>query len=193
MANYQSGGAFLPNGDIDFKGTNVNFTNVPTFGATGASGAVVTTTSTQTLTNKTLTSPTISAPTVTAPVISGAATVASGAILTTPTVLLTAQNLIATGVTGSDSAAVSAITPALVYCNSTGVSGAGIGLPTGAAVAGALYTIINAQTGVLKVYAVGGTINGTTGTTAYSITATGNLTATAMCVVAGQWRIAGNT
>lgn len=63
MPNYQSGGSFLPEGDVNFTGAT-NFTAVPTFGtvtggSTAPSATLVTTTSTQTLTNKTLTSPTV--------------------------------------------------------------------------------------------------------------------------------------
>jgi hypothetical protein len=74
-----AGGAFLPTADYNITG-QWNFVNDPTFGAT-ASGAIVTTTGTQTLTNKTITSPTITgatlttatltAPTISSPVMSG--------------------------------------------------------------------------------------------------------------------------
>lgn len=58
--NYQSGGAFLPEGDYNVKG-QWNFEQDPTFGASGT-GAIVTTTGTQTLTNKTLTAPVLTTP-----------------------------------------------------------------------------------------------------------------------------------
>jgi hypothetical protein len=114
-------------------------------------------------------------------------------VLTTPTIVQTAQDVIATGATGTTAAALSAVTPCLVNANSTGVSGAGVALPTGAALPGAQYTIMNSMTGVLKIYAVGGTINGTTGTTAFSLSSTGNLLAVAICTVAGAWQVKGNT
>lgn len=57
MANFQSGGAFLPDNDVNFTGA-VNFQAVPTFGTSTNNSvptpALVTTTSTQTLTNKTI-------------------------------------------------------------------------------------------------------------------------------------------
>ncbi len=141
----------------------VNFVTAPTSG-TDAGTTFVTSTGTQTLTNKTL---------------------------TTPTVLFTAATVTATGATGSAAAALSAVTPALYTV--TGASGAGVALPTGAAVAGAYYVLVNKMTGAFNVYAVGGTINGVTGTTAFPVTATGNLTANVLCVSAGAWSITGNT
>lgn len=133
--------------------------------------AVPTVSSTSTLTNKTLTSPVITAPTTT----------------------FTAEAVTATGATGSTAAALSAVTPA--YVVTTGATDAGINLPGGATgVVGSVYHIVNGSTtGALKVYAVGGTINGTTGTTAVSITQTGNKTAVAFCYAAGAWRLNGNT
>lgn len=145
----------------------------------------------QVLTSPTITSAVMTAPTLTAPVISGAATIATGAVITTPTILFATANPTATGATGGSGAALSAITPQNVVA--TGTSGAGLDLVTGAAVPGAFYTVMNATTGVLNIYAVGGTINGTTGTTAFAITATGNRTAMAVCVTAGAWTIRGNT
>lgn len=144
---------------------------------------------TPTISGGTISSATISSPTMSAPVISGAATLASGATLTTPHVLFTVDSLTATGATGSAAAAASAIRPSIVLA--TGASGAGIDLGTGAA--GDFSIIQNLMTGVLKVYSVGGTINGTTGTTAVSITATGNLTALAVCSAAGTWFVRINT
>ncbi len=195
---FQSGGAFQPGEPVNLTGDASNFINPPTIGGTATvAGTSVTvgTTDTQTLTNKTLTSPTITGATLsstgatlTAPVISGAATLASGAVITTPTILMTAQAATATGVTGTDSTALSAIVPALVSV--TGASGAGIGIPTGAAVAGATYDIRNINvTGVQNVYAVGGTINGTTGTTAFGLSPTGTKAARLVCVTAGAWLV----
>lgn len=146
-----------------------------------------------TIAGATLTTATLTAPTVTAPVISGAATLASGATLTTPTVLMTTAAVTATGATGTDAAALSTVTPAFVV--TTGATDAGVALPGGATgVVGAVYCIVNGSTtGAVKVYAVGGTINGTTGTTAVSLTHTGNKTAWAFCYSAGAWRLNGNT
>jgi uncharacterized protein YjbI with pentapeptide repeats len=132
-------------------------------------------------------------PSITGAVVTGTVTVASGATLTTPTVIFTSSDVIATGATGSTAAAAPSVYPAFVHCNSTGVSGAGLNLPTGAAVAGAFYVIMNSMTGDLNIYSTGATINGVTGTTAFALTATGNRTAIAACSVAGAWRIHGNT
>jgi hypothetical protein len=221
---YTSGGSFLPSDDINFTG-QVQFAQTPTFGS-GATGALVTTTGTQTLTNKTLTAPTIAGatisgtvtvatgasminpsitgavitgtvtiatgaaltnPSITGAVVTGVVTVASGATLTTPTVLMTAQAATATGATGGAGTALSSVTPALVTI--TGASGAAIDLATGAAVAGAFYYVKNINSsGILNIYAVGGTINGTTGTTAYALDPTGTPAALITCVVAGAWR-----
>lgn len=115
----------------------------------------------------------------------------TGQVLTTPSIAFTVANPTATGATGGAGAPLSAVTPQLV--TATGASGAGLDLVTGAAVAGAFYVIMNGMTGAVNLYAVGGTINGTTGTTAYAITATGNRTALAQCVAAGAWTIRGNT
>ena len=141
MANFQSGGAFLPNSDAQFLG-QVDFNAL----STGASGT---------------------------------------------TLKFTAVQVTATGATGSTAASAGSGFPALV--TATGASGAGINLPTGACVPGAFYVIKNMMTGVLNVYSTGATINGTTGTTAYTITATGNLTAVAFCTNTGAWQIVFNT
>ncbi len=178
---------------------NDNFTAVGT-GGTFASPAISgTVTGGASYTAPTLTSPTITgttaigsgatltSPAVVAPTITGAATMASGAVLTTPTVLFTASAVTATGVTGTNAAALSAVTPVLV--TTTGASGAGIALPTGAAVPGSIYFIRNINTtGVCNVYAVGGTINGTTGTTPYAMDTTGTDKTWIMCVTAGAWQ-----
>jgi hypothetical protein len=147
--------------------------------------AVPTASSTTTLTNKTLTTPTITAPT-----ISGAATLASGATITTPTVTMTTTGVTGTGTTGSNAASLPTVTPAFI--TATGASGSGVALPTGPI--GAAYFIANLTTGDLNVYCVGGTINGTTGTTAVVITATGNRSAWAYNTSAtGAWQVRGNT
>lgn len=122
--------------------------------------------------------------------LSGTVTLASGATITTPTILPTSTSVTSTGTTGSNAAALTAITPA--YLAVTGASGAGVALPTGPA--GTVYTFTNEMTGVFNIYCVGGTINGTTGTTAYAVTATGNKMAVAFCRDAtGAWTVRGNT
>lgn len=147
--------------------------------------AVPTATSTTTLTNKTLTTPTITAPT-----ISGAATMASGATLTTPLATITTSIVTATGTGATDAASVGTVFP--VYVGITGATGSGVNLPTGPV--GAVVYLGNDFAGVMRVYSNGGVINGTTGTTAFTMTATGNVLATAFCTSAtGAWYIKGNT
>lgn len=119
-----------------------------------------------------------------------APSLASGTTLTTPTVLVTTTGVTGTGATGGAGAVLPTVTPAFVYA--TGASGSGVDLPTGPA--GAAYFIANLTTGALNVYCVGGTINGTTGTTAFPITATGNRSAWAVNTSAtGAWQVRGNT
>lgn len=138
----------------------------------------------------TLTSPTITTPTITAPVISGAATMASGATLTTPTVLITSALVTATGATGGSGAVLPTVTPAAAII--TGATGSGVDLLTGPA--GQAFYLQNVAAAAMRIYCVGGTINGTTGTTAYIITNTGNKSAWAFNTSAsGAWFIAGNT
>src|SRR5262245_48167322 len=103
-----------------------------------------------------------------------------------PTFRQTALDVTATGATGSTATDLGLAFPA--YVTATGASGAGVNLNTGAAVPGAVFWIKNMMTGVLKIYSVGATMNGTTGTTAISLTATGNLTVQAFCTVAGAWQ-----
>jgi hypothetical protein len=106
-----------------------------------------------------------------------------------PYILSNAQEMTATGATGTTAASITVPSPA--FLNVTGTSGAGINL--GVPVVGESYTIKNLTTGALKIYAVGATINGTTGTTAFSLTATGNLQVTAYSSTAGAWQVQGNT
>lgn len=130
--------------------------------------AVPTISSTSTLTNKTLTTPTI----------------------TLPTATFTTAGVTGTGTTGGSGAVLPTATPAFIAA--TGASGSGVDLPTGPI--GAAYFIANLTTGALNLYCVGGTINGTTGTTAFPITATGNRSAWAFNTSAtGAWRVYGNT
>jgi hypothetical protein len=111
------------------------------------------------------------------------------ASLTTPFIQEASAEITATGATGTTAAMI--VTSAGGFLNCTGTSGTGINL--GYPQPGYSYVIKNNSTGVLKIYSVNATINGTTGTTAFSLTATGNLTATAACATAGAWQIFGNT
>lgn len=96
------------------------------------------------------------------------------------------QEITATGATGTTAAVVTVPFPA--YLNATGTSGAGINLPV--PTVGMEYWVKNLTTGALKVYSVGATINGTTGTTAVTISATGNLAEAFWCSTAGAWQVA---
>lgn len=180
---------------------NVTVTGLWTFtsGPTMTSGASSTG---ATLTNPFITGPTLSGtvtgtytlagtPSITGAAMAGATTIASGATITTPTEKWTTSAVTATGTTGSTAAALPGVYPALIA--TTGVSGAGVNLPTGAAVAGAFYVIVNGMTGVLNIYSTGAVINGTTGTTAFALSATGNKTALFMCIGAGAWTAVMNT
>ena len=109
--------------------------------------------------------------------------------LSNPYILGQSQGVTATGATGSTAASITAGPPAFLMV--TGTSGAGINLPYPQP--GASYEIQNGTTGAVNVYCVGATINGTTGTTAFSLTATGNKLAFANCATAGAWLVAGNT
>lgn len=130
--------------------------------------AVPTISSADTLTNKTLTAP----------------------VITVPTTTFTTASPTGTGATGGSGAVLPTVYPAFLAV--TGASASGIDLLTGPA--GSAFFITNETTGALNVYCVGGTINGTTGTTAYPITATGNRSAWAFCRSAtGAWTIRGNT
>ena len=116
--------------------------------------------------------------------------VPAGGVTTT---FVTSIDVIATGTTGTNAAVLPATPPVLVNANASGASGAGVLLPSAACTPGALYIIQNAMTGALNIYAVGQTINTTTGTTAFALTATGNKQVTVMCTVAGTWLAKGNT
>ena len=101
------------------------------------------------------------------------------------------QELTATGATGSTATVV--VTPPPAVLSVTGASGAGISLPKEAAIPGNYYILKNKMTGALNVYSSGATINGTTGTTAFAITATGNLGGVIFCSNAGAWTTVGIT
>ncbi len=192
------GGVFLPNdpppstGQVLTTPTIVGATMTGTVTlATGATltnpaivGAVITGTVTV-ATGATLTNPAVAGA-----VVTGTVTVASGATLTTPTVLMTTASVTATGATGGSGAVLPTVTPA--YVTVTGATGSGVDLPTGPS--GAVYYLNNVAAAAMRFYCVGGTINGTTGTTAFVITNTGNHAATAYNTSAtGAWFISGNT
>lgn len=95
------------------------------------------------------------------------------------------QEVTATGTTGSTAAVV--VAGPMCMINSTGATDAGINLWV--PVAGDSVIVHNdSTTGAVKIYSVGATINGTTGTTALSITATGNKGALFGCSTAGAWK-----
>ncbi len=82
------------------------------------------------------------------------------------------------------------VTPAAVIV--TGATGSGVDLLTGPA--GQAFYIQNLAAASMRIYCVGGTINGTTGTTAYILTNTGNKAAWAFNTSAsGAWFIGMNT
>ena len=121
------------------------------------------------------------------PVTFGASTTtASGSSgMSAPHILFATQAITVTGATGSTAAAVTITTPGLITLSGgTGASGVNLAVP----VAGDLYLIKSIGSGA-QVYCVGGTINATTGTTAYPMTATGSRGAAFMCVTAGVWQV----
>jgi hypothetical protein len=180
---------------------NVTITGMWTF-ATGPALTTGATSTGATFTNPTIigavisgtvtvaTGATFTNPTITGAVVSGTVTVASGATFTTPTVRYTAGQITSTGATGGAGTALSVVTPA-VYAL-TGASGTAIDIATGAGVAGASYDLRNVNTtGVITVYAVGGTINGTTGTSGLALSPTGTKSASLVCTTTGAWQVIG--
>ena len=101
-----------------------------------------------------------------------------------PVTITNAQEVTLTGTTGTDAAVVTAPWPAILNCS--GASGAGVNLPVPSV--GAQYVVKNTSSGTLKVYCVGGSINGTTGTTAVSLTTTGTLGDIFWCATSGAWQ-----
>lgn len=101
-----------------------------------------------------------------------------------PVTLTNSQEVTLTGTTGTDAALVTAPWPAILNCS--GASGAGVNLPV--PVVGAQYVVKNTSSGTMKVYCVGGSINGTTGTTAVSLTTTGTVGDIFWCATAGAWQ-----
>jgi hypothetical protein len=165
--NYQSGGAFLPASPARITSTDPwNFDVAPTVGTNTGQGSqtITTNTSTQTLTNKTISS---------------------------SAVYGTASSVTATGATGANAAALSASSNWPLFVGVTGVSGAGLNLPTG--VGGEWGILTNLTTGAVLIYAIASNINGVTGTTGVSLTITGNKTALFHCYAAGAWSVKFNT
>ena len=120
--------------------------------------------------------------------VTGTTTIPSGATITTPRMTFSVQAITATGTTGSTAAAVAVSAPAiLTVTGGTGASGVNLPVP----VAGDVFWVKSIGSGA-QVYCVGGTIFGTTGvtgTTAYPLSATGNLGSGFMCVTAGTWQV----
>src|SRR5262245_53777534 len=96
----------------------------------------------------------------------------------------------ATGATGTTAYQLASGTSAF-FMTATGTSGAGVNLPV--PVAGQWGIVTNLMTGICKIYSVGATINGSTGTTAISLDVTGNCTVLASCATAGAWQVRLNT
>ncbi len=102
-----------------------------------------------------------------------------------PVTITNAQEVTLTGTTGTDAATVTAPWPAVLNCS--GASGAGVNLPYPKV--GAQYVVKNSSSGTMKIYCVGGSLNGTTGTTAVSITTTGATGDIAWCATDGAWQL----
>jgi hypothetical protein len=101
-----------------------------------------------------------------------------------PVLITNAQEVTLTGTTGTDAAVVTVPSPAILNCS--GASGAGVNLPV--PIVGQSYVVKNSSSGTMKIYCVGGSINGTTGTTAVSMTTTGTLGDQFFCATAGAWQ-----
>jgi len=104
--------------------------------------------------------------------------------LVAPVLITNAQEVTLTGTTGTDAAVVTVPSPAILNCS--GASGAGVNLPV--PIVGQSYVVKNSSSGTMKIYCVGGSINGTTGTTAVSMTTTGTLGDQFFCATAGAWQ-----
>ena len=101
-----------------------------------------------------------------------------------PVSIVNAQEVTLTGTTGTDAAVVTVPSPAILNCS--GASGAGVNLPV--PTVGMSYVVKNSSSGTMKIYCVGGSLNGTTGTTAVSMTTTGTLGDQWFCATAGAWQ-----
>jgi hypothetical protein len=101
-----------------------------------------------------------------------------------PVMLVNAQEVTLTGTSGTDAAVVTVPSPAILNCS--GASGAGVNLPVPSV--GMSYVVKNSSSGTMKIYCVGGSLNGTTGTTAVSMTTTGTLGDQWFCATSGAWQ-----
>ncbi len=101
-----------------------------------------------------------------------------------PVFITNAQEVTLTGTTGTDAAVVTAPSGAILNCS--GASGAGVNLPVPSV--GMSYAVKNTSSGTMKIYCVGGSLNGTTGTTAVSLTTTGTLGDHWYCATSGAWQ-----
>lgn len=124
--------------------------------------------------------------------VTGAITAPAGGTFGASTITQTAVAVTLTGTGSADAATVSAVYPQYVVITS-GATGSGMAIPSSAAVNGAVYTIQNTIAATARIYSSGATINGVTGTTAFTLTNTGNKQATFVCVTAGAWNAYGNT
>ena len=113
----------------------------------------------------------------------------SNASLATPTVNVNTLEVTSTGTTSTDAALVPV--PSGAFLNVTGATSSGVNFPYPAV--GDNYTVLNKTTGTIKLYSIGATINGTTGTTSFDLTITGTKTAVLFCATAGAWQVAGNS
>ncbi len=111
---------------------------------------------------------------------------AAAVAIVAPVLITNAQEVTLTGTTGTDAGVVVVPSPAILNCS--GASGAGVNLPVPKV--GQSYVVKNSSSGTMKIYCVGGSINGTTGTTAVTITTTGALGDQFFCATAGAWQTA---
>ncbi len=116
-------------------------------------------------------------------------TAAATVVQIAPVTITNAQEITTTGTTGAEAAVVTVPWPGFLNCS--GASGTGINLPVPAV--GAQYVVHNATSGTMKVWCVGGSINGTTGTTAVDITTTGTDGDIFWCATAGAWQTVPNS
>lgn len=109
---------------------------------------------------------------------------------TSPTIHYSAQEITATGTTGTNAALVNVPPPAFITISGAANSGVNLPYPQ----VGDSFTLKNLTTGTVKIYSIGsGTINGNSGATGFSLTATGNLMVDFYCSTAGAWQAGGNT
>lgn len=124
--------------------------------------------------------------------VSGAITAPAGGTFGVSTLPFTSSAVTLTGTGAADATALSAVYPQFAVITA-GATGSGVSLPAAAAVTGAFYVIQNTIAATARIYSSGATINGTTGTTAFTLTNTGNKQVTIVCATAGAWTAYGNT